>query len=225
MSTAVPVARLVLSVWMFMTVTSSETRAEAESDILGPVPGVLNDRNGIVYTDWAEWRYPLQADAGADAHRVAGKHRVARGRRAAETPQRADVDERLAENPDLLGQAERKAELGGAGVEVGAAQRVGGDRIARADATDPEAAQGVAADEEQVVQAQRGVVVGEDGADRAADRRHEILDDGLVIHRVGGGADILLGARQRSKRHRVAQQQALGGVEARIAGVPGDRLG
>src|SRR5258708_20878706 len=167
---------------MFMTATSSETRAEAEADILGSVPGVLNDRNGVVYTDWAEWRYPLHADASADAHRVAGEDRVARGGRAAETPQRADVDERLAENPDLLGQADREAELGGAGVEVGAAQRIGGDRIAWPDAADPEPAQGVAALEDQVVQAQRGVVIGEDRADRAADRRHEILDDGRVVH-------------------------------------------
>src|SRR5258707_3163465 len=105
---------------MFMTATSSETRAEAEADILGPVPGVLNDRNGIVYTDRAEWRYPLHADAGADAHRVAGEDRAAGGRRSTQAPQRADVDECLAENPDLLGQADREAELRGAGIEVGA---------------------------------------------------------------------------------------------------------
>src|SRR5438045_9772035 len=114
MSTAVPAARLVLSVWMFMTATSSETRAEAEADILGSVPGVLNDRNGVVYTDWAEWRYPLHADAGADTHRVAGEDRAARGGRAAQTPPRADADERRAEDPDLHGQAHRAAELGAA---------------------------------------------------------------------------------------------------------------
>src|SRR5262249_17126639 len=163
---------------MFMTPTSSEARAEAEPEVLLPVPGVENQRDGVVYTDWPEWRYPLQADPGGDAHRIAGQHGVAVGRRATETPQRADVDDGLAQDTDLIGQADRETGLGGAGIEVEAAQCVGGVRIAGADAADPEAAQRVAADEEQVVQPQKRVVVGEHRADRATDRGHEILDDG-----------------------------------------------
>src|SRR5512143_534763 len=97
MSTAVAVARLVLSVWMFMTATSSEARAEAETDVLGLVPRVLLERDGIIYTDWTEWRYPLDANPGRHAHRVAGEDRVAIGGRTAQSPQRTDIDECLAQ--------------------------------------------------------------------------------------------------------------------------------
>src|SRR5216683_1847262 len=210
---------------MFMTATSSETRAEAETDVLGLVPRVRNEREGVVYTDWAEWRYPLDAEAGRHAHRVAGENRVAVLRRATKPPKGTNVDERLAQDPDLLGQAQRKAEFGSAGIEVGAAQRVGGDRIARPDAADLEAAQRVAADEEQVVQAQRRCVVRDHRANRAADRGGDILEDALVVDGVGRGAEVLLGADQTGHSQRVAHQQAFRRIDARIAGVPRNRLG
>src|ERR1700730_13332521 len=115
---------------MFITATPSEARAEAEAEVLGLVPRIRNQREGVVYTDWTEWRYPLDAEAGRHAHRVAGEDRVAVLRRTAQPPKGTALDGRLAENPDLLGQAERKAEFSRTGVEIGAAQRVGGDRIA-----------------------------------------------------------------------------------------------
>src|SRR5260221_3540712 len=149
---AVVAATLVLSVCMFMSAPSpSEARAEAEADGLRLVPRVLHYGNGIVYTDRPERRYPLDADAARNSHRVAGEDRAAVLGGSAKAPQRSDVHERLAVDADLLGQPQGKAQLGGAGIEVGAAQRVGGDRIARADAADREAAQRIAADEEQVV--------------------------------------------------------------------------
>src|SRR5580692_11655248 len=210
---------------MFMTATSSETRAETEADVLGLVPRVLNQRESVVYTDWTEWRCPLHAKAGRHAHGVAGEDSIAELRRTAEAPKGTDIDERLAEDPDLLGQAQRKAEFGSAGVEIGAAQRVGSDRIARPDATDREAAQRVAADEEQVVQTQRRAVVGEHRADRAADRGDDILEDAPVVNGVGRGAVVLLGADQAGYRLGIAHQQARRRIDARIAGIPGDRLG
>src|SRR5260370_28834979 len=225
MSTAVAPARLVLSVWMFMTATSSEARAEAEANVLGLVPRVRNQPESIVYTDWTEWRYPLHAKAGRPPHRVAGEDRIAVLRRTAEAPKGTDIDERLAEDPDLLGQAQRKADFGSTSVEIGAAERVGRDRIARPDAADREAAQRVAADEEQVVQTQRRAVVGEHRADRAADRGDDILEDALIVNCVGRGAIVLLGAYQARHGLAVAHHQALRRVDARIAGIPGDRLG
>src|SRR5882757_9623041 len=210
---------------MFMTATSSEARAEAEAEVLGLVPRIRNQREGVVYTDWTEWRYPLDAEAGRHTHRIAGENRVAGLRRPTQAPKRTDVDERLAEDADLLGQAQRKAELGRTGIEIGAAQRVGRDRISRPDAADLEAAQRVAADEEQVVQPQRGAVVGDHRTDRAADRGHDILEDALIVNGVSRGAVVLLGADQAGHRLGVAQQQALRRINARIAGIPGDRLG
>src|SRR5580704_14927802 len=210
---------------MFMTATSSETRAEAEADILGLVPRVLNQRESVVYTDWTEWRYPLHAKAGRHAHRIAGEDCIAELRRTAEAPKGADIDERLAEDPDLLGQAQRKADFGSAGVEIGAAQRVGGDRIARPDAADREAAQVVTADEEQVVQPQRRAAVGDHRADRATDRGDDILEDAPVVDVVGRGTEILLRAEGAGHGQRVADQQALCRIEAGIAGIPSDRLG
>src|SRR5260370_41163396 len=128
MSTAVAPARLVLSVWMFMTATSSEARAEAEANVLGLVPRVLNQRESIVYTDWTEWRYPLHAKAGRHADRVAGEDSIAVLRRTAEAPNGTDIDERLAEDADLLGQAQRKPAFASTSVEVGAAERGGRNR-------------------------------------------------------------------------------------------------
>src|SRR4029077_9740769 len=192
---------------MFMTATSSEARAEAEAEVLGLVPRVLNQREGVVYTDWTEWRDPLDAKAGRYAHRVAGENRVAELRRTAQAPKRTDVDERLAEDADLLGQADRKAEFGSTGIEIGAAQRVGRIRIARPDAADREAAQVVAADEEQVVQPQRRAGVGDHRADRAADRGDDILEDAAIVDGVGRGAEILL-PDQAGHGQRIAHQQA-----------------
>src|SRR6476646_1885736 len=99
----------------------SEPRAEAEAEVLGLVEVFLLDRNGVVYTDRAEWRYPLDADAARDAHQLAVEDGHL-GRVVGGAPQRADIDEGLAEDADLLGQAEWEAELGGAGVVVLAAE-------------------------------------------------------------------------------------------------------
>src|SRR5215212_3362168 len=177
---------LVLSVCMFMSPPSPlEARAEAEADVLRLIPRIFLQRDGIVYTDWPEGRYPLDADAGRNPHGIAGEHRVAVLGRSAQPPQRADIHEGLAEDADLLGQSQRKAELGRGAIEVGAAECIRGVRIARPDATDREAAQRVAADEEQVVQPERRAVVGKHRADRAADRGDDVLEDALVVNRVG----------------------------------------
>src|SRR5260370_35385701 len=98
MSTAVAPARLVLSVWMFMTATSSEARAEAEANVLGLVPRVLKQRESIVYTDWTEWRYPLHAKGGRHAHRVAGEDSIAVMRRTPEPPRGTDSAERVVDS-------------------------------------------------------------------------------------------------------------------------------
>src|ERR1700742_1400691 len=131
----------------------SETRAEAEAEVLGLVKEFLLNRDSIVHPDRPEGRYPLDADAGGDAHQLAVED-ADLGRIVGRSPQRTNIDEGLAEDADLLGQADREAELGGAGVVVLAAQRVGGVGVARADAADGEAAQRIAADEEAVVEAQ-----------------------------------------------------------------------
>src|SRR3954454_21316134 len=99
----------------------SEARPEAEAEVLGLVEVFLLDRDRVVYTDRPEWRYPLDAEAAGDAHQLAVQD-ADLGRVVGRAPQRAHVDERLAEDADLLGQAEREAELGGAGVVVLAAQ-------------------------------------------------------------------------------------------------------
>src|SRR5579859_5442646 len=101
----------------------SETRAEAEAEVLRLVKEFLLERDRVVYTDRPEGRYPLQAEAGRDAHQLTVENTdlawiVGRA------PERTDVDEGLAEDADLLGQAEREAELRRAGVIVFAAQRV-----------------------------------------------------------------------------------------------------
>src|SRR5215471_18955769 len=96
-------ARLVLSVCMFISAPSpSEARAKAEADVLRLVPRVRLEWDGIVYTNWAEGRYPLDTDAGRDSHRIAGQHGVAVDRRPAQTPQGTRVHEGLAEDADLL---------------------------------------------------------------------------------------------------------------------------
>src|SRR5262245_52608749 len=101
-------ARLVLSVCMFISAPSpSEARAKAEADVLRLVPRVLLQWEGIVYTNRAEGRYPLDAEAGRNSHGIAGQHGVAVGRRPAQAPQRAHVHEGLAEDADFLGQAQR----------------------------------------------------------------------------------------------------------------------
>src|SRR5262245_36292578 len=92
-------ATLVLSVCMFMSAPSpSEARAEAEADVLRLVPRVLLQREGIVYTDRAERRYPLDADTRGNPHRIAGQHGIGVLGRSAQAPQRADVHEGLAED-------------------------------------------------------------------------------------------------------------------------------
>src|SRR5580698_4784612 len=130
----------------------SETRAEAEAEVLGLVKEFLLDRDGVVHPDRPEGRYPLHAEARRDAHHRAVEHgdlvRV-----VGLAPQRTDIDEGLAEDADLLGQAEREAQFAGTGVIILAAQRVGGVGVARTDAADGKAAQRVAADEEAVVDA------------------------------------------------------------------------
>src|SRR4030095_1674391 len=106
-------AMLVLSVCMFMSPPSPlEARAEAEADVLRLIPRIFLQRDGIVYTDWPEWRHPLNADAGRDAHGVAGQNRGAVLGRPAQAPQRADIHEGLTEDSNLLGQPQREAELG-----------------------------------------------------------------------------------------------------------------
>src|ERR671913_167215 len=82
---------------------------------------------------------------------------------------------------------QREAELGRGAVEVCAAERVRSDRIARPDAADREAAQRIAADEEQVVQPERRSTstVGEHPAHRAADRSDDVLENALVVNGVG----------------------------------------
>src|ERR1044072_3469911 len=220
-------AMLVLSVCMFMSPSSRsplEARAEAEADVLRLVPRVFLQRGGIVYTDWPEGRYPLDADARRNPHGISGEHGVAVRRPAAEAPQRADIHEGLAEDADLLGQSQREAELGRGGIEVGAAERVRRVRIARSDAADLEAAQRIAADEEQVVEPERRAVVGEHRADRAADGGDDVLHDALVVTRVSRRAVILLRADQARHRIGVARQEALGRVDTRVARIPGQRL-
>src|SRR5512146_1294554 len=143
----------------------SETRAEAEAEVLRLVKEFLLERDRVVYADRPEGRYPLDAEAGRHAHQLAVEH-ADLGRIVGRAPQRTDVHEGLAEDADLLGQAERETELRRAGVIVLAAQRVGGVGIARADAADREAAKRVAADEEAVVEAQRRAAQRSDGADR-----------------------------------------------------------
>src|SRR6478752_10874513 len=134
------------SAWSCRRRPCSEARTEAEAEVLGLVPIFLLQRNGVVYTDRPERRYPLHAKAGGHAHQLAVED-ADLARVVGRPPQRADVDERLAEDADFLGQSEREAELRRAGVIVLAAQRIGGVGVARTDAADPEAAQRVAADE------------------------------------------------------------------------------
>src|SRR5262245_57130918 len=119
---------LVLSVCMFMPahIPQSKARAEAEAEALGMVPGSLLHRHRVVYTDRAEGRYPLQAQAGADPHHVGiedvSKIGAAVERRA---PRRADVHERLARQAEFLGDEEqRKAEFARSRVIVERTQRV-----------------------------------------------------------------------------------------------------
>src|SRR3954453_10851582 len=81
----------------------SEARPEAEAEVLGLVEVFLLDRDGVVYTDRPEWRYPLDADAAGDAHQLAVQDGNLR-RVVSRAPQRADIDEGLAEDADLLGQ-------------------------------------------------------------------------------------------------------------------------
>src|SRR4029453_17706785 len=180
-----------------------KARVEAEADVPRLVPRVLLQRDGIVYTDWPERRYPLDADAGRNAYGVAGEHRGAVLGVPTPAPQRAGIHERLAEDADLLGQPQREAEFGRGAIEVGPAERVRRVRVTRSDAADLEAAQRVAADEEQVVQPERRSVVGEHGADRAADRGDDVLEDALVVNCIGRRAVVLLGADQARPRHRV----------------------
>src|SRR6187551_2412079 len=118
----------------------SEARSEAETEVLRLVPIFLLDRNGVVYTDRAERRYPLDADTGRYAHELAVEN-VHRVRIVGRTPERSDIDESLAKDADLLRQAEREAQLRGPGVVIFAAQRIGRIGITRTDAADPETAQ------------------------------------------------------------------------------------
>src|SRR5512132_1956498 len=98
-------AMLVLSVCTFMSPPSPlEARTEAEADVLRLVPRVFLQRDGVVYTDWPEGRYPLDADAGRNPHGIAGEHGGAVLGGSAQAPQRADIHEGLAEDADLLGQ-------------------------------------------------------------------------------------------------------------------------
>src|SRR4249919_2255375 len=87
---------LVLSVWMFMLLPSLrlESGAETEAEILSLVPRLLNEWEGIVYTDRPEWRYPLDAEAGSHAHRLAVEDRRPELRRLI-APQGSGIDERL----------------------------------------------------------------------------------------------------------------------------------
>src|SRR6476469_1347527 len=110
----------------------SETRAEAEAEVLRLVKEFLLERDRVVHADRSEGRYPLDAETGGHAHQLTVEHGDL-GRIVGRSPQRTDVDEGLAEDADFLGQAEREAEFRGAGVIVFAAQRVGGVGVTRAD--------------------------------------------------------------------------------------------
>src|SRR5258708_38947749 len=102
------VATLVFPVWMFMSAPfPSEARAEAEADILRLVVGSFLDRDGVVYADRPERRYPLNAEAGRDAHQVAGEDLtgVLSGG-SPQPPQRTDIDKRLANQAEFLWQAQ-----------------------------------------------------------------------------------------------------------------------
>ena len=70
---AVELATLVLSVCMFMSAPSSAQnrvpKLKRKFSVLSQY--FLIDREGVVYTDRAERRYPLNADAGGDAHQLA----------------------------------------------------------------------------------------------------------------------------------------------------------
>src|SRR5690348_2940928 len=123
----------------------SETRAEAEAEVLRLVKEFLLDRDRVVHADRPEGRYPLDAEAGRHAHQL-GVVQADLARIVGCAPQRTDVHEGLAEDADLLGQADREAELCRPGIVVLAAQRVGGVGVARADAADREAAERIAAD-------------------------------------------------------------------------------
>src|SRR5438045_3083610 len=113
---AVEVAKLVLSVWTFMSVPPAlEARPEAEAEVFEFVPRVVLQRHGIVHTDRPERRDPLDADAAGNAQSLAVEN-ADLARVVGRSPQRADIDEGLAQDADLLGQADREAQLGGAGV-------------------------------------------------------------------------------------------------------------
>src|SRR5687767_5998362 len=123
---AVDAATLVLSVCMFMACRPrSEARSEAETEVFRLIPGFLNQGDRVVYTDWSERRYPLNADTGGNAHQraVQDAHLI---RVVGRSPQGADIGKGLAEDAEFLGQAERKAQLGSARIVVFATQRVAG---------------------------------------------------------------------------------------------------
>src|SRR5690348_9283077 len=226
MSTAVAtvMATLVLSVCMFMTAPSlSESGPEAEPNGLKPIVRFVDQREGVVYTDRPERRYPLHAQSRADAHELAVQDADALNNRR--PPQRADIDESLADQVDFARQAERKAQFTDSGVVILAAQCVGRLRIAGADAADCPAGERIAADIEAIAEPQRGVVERGDVADRAADRGDEVVDDLLIERRIGGGAKIVVVADQAGHGEGVPHQESLRRIEALIARVPSQGLG
>src|SRR6185312_82704 len=166
MSTAVAavVATLVLSVCMFMTAPSlSESGPEAEPNGLKPVIRLVDQRESVVYTDRPERRYPLDAEASADPHELAVQY--ADALHGLSPPQRADIDESLADQVDLARQAKREAQLADARIVVLAAQGVGRLGIAGTDAADRPAGERIAADIETIAEPQRRVVERSDVAD------------------------------------------------------------
>src|SRR5579883_2076442 len=225
MSTELAVTTLVLSVWIFMAPFPSEAGAETDVQVLRLIPRGLLDWDRVIQPDRTERRNPLHAEAGRYAHHLAVEN-IEQGRIVDHAPEGAYIDERLAEQRQFLGQAwNREAELGRAGIEVLAAQGVGGIGVARADTADPEAAEIVAADEEPIAQAQDRVVERRHKARRSADRGHDVLENALVVHAVDRGAQVVFRAAQATDRDGVARQPAFGRIEALVTRIPGDAFG
>src|SRR5690606_17340166 len=198
----------------------SKASTETDAEELGLVLVLLEEGMGQVDGDRAERREPGEAAPGGCADRAAVEYVFAAHVRIG---QAAGLDERSAENAQLLRQSQGEALLERAGVQELAAQGIPGLGVARADAGELEAPERGAAQEEAVEQADV-LAETDDVAGAPGDVQHPVGREGIVVRSAAlDPGELRVGAEIRDI---LVQRQnvALRWQEARVARVVGQGL-